>query len=81
MQQLWSKLLNANGGQSDFNVEIVISLITSNWFTALKTVNVNLIFVLKREKSCDQEALPGVTNAFNRKNVVLLYIILTKNNF
>ena len=78
MQQLWSKLLNANGGQSDFNVEIVISLITYNWFTALKTVNVNLIFVLKSEKSCDREALPGVTNAFNRKHVVLLWIILTK---
>ena len=34
----------------DFNVKIVISLITYNWFTALKTVNVNLIFVLKDGK-------------------------------
>ena len=65
----------------DFNVEIVISLVTYNWFTVPKTVNINLIFVLKCEKPCNREALPGVTNAFNRKNVVLLSNILTKNNF
>ena len=62
----------------DFNVEIVISLITYNWFTVPKTVNINLIFVLKCEKPCSREALPEVTNEFNRKNVVLLLVILTK---